>query len=484
MMKRRFGRATAVLAALAISGCDSPTGGGGGGGTILPITFTVTFDSAGGSEVTAQSVVEGTPATRPDNVSRAFTPAPGLYAGTLDTKYTLAEWRHNDAAWDFTTPVTANITLTAHWTAPTQTPIADVDPHDLAAVMVHVNATANSGAFTLAIGEEVVTRNHRLFNSNGVELTIVGVGGRRDIVFNADCDECSLFFVGHWEATTLESDSRLILGNNITLRGGQGANVYFSLILVSRTGHLIMEAGSEITGHTNHGAVDVWSGHGAAVHIEANAAFTMRGGYIRGNRASGTGTNLAGGVFVQNATSVFTMTGGSISGNFRGTGSDEVPADVFVSATVEDFTVSGNATIDRITLDRIRLSNPTRDYHAFITVGANWTGSINRLDLLGTGSVQDTISWQWTGDSILQAAQGITLTNAHVNNINSKYVIGGTEDGARDFASLNREIGIRDNAGVVRMGWGYYCGCGYRWCWVDNYCDDDWCPSPDGCQCD
>ena len=71
--------------------------------------FTVTFDSNGGSAVAAQDVVDGGKATEPD-------PAPTKANNTFDG------WTLNDAAYDFDTPVTASITLTATWTSSGPTP--------------------------------------------------------------------------------------------------------------------------------------------------------------------------------------------------------------------------------------------------------------------------------------------------------------------------------------------------------------------------
>ena len=65
--------------------------------------YTVTFDSDGGSSVTAQTVEYGSKATEPD-------PAP------TKSDYTFAGWTLSGEAYDFDTPVTADITLVATWT--------------------------------------------------------------------------------------------------------------------------------------------------------------------------------------------------------------------------------------------------------------------------------------------------------------------------------------------------------------------------------
>lgn len=67
-----------------------------------PTKYTITFDSQGGSEVAAQEVAENVAATAPE-------------APTKDG-YTFVEWLSGDAAYDWTAPVTGNLTLTAKWT--------------------------------------------------------------------------------------------------------------------------------------------------------------------------------------------------------------------------------------------------------------------------------------------------------------------------------------------------------------------------------
>ena len=65
-------------------------------------TVTVTFNTDGGSEVTAQTIPFGTVATLPEAPTKEG--------------YTLDGWYLDDAPFDYETLVEANITLTARWT--------------------------------------------------------------------------------------------------------------------------------------------------------------------------------------------------------------------------------------------------------------------------------------------------------------------------------------------------------------------------------
>ncbi len=63
--------------------------------------YTVTFNSNGGSSVASQQVAKGSYASKPTNPSK--------------TGHTFVEWQLNGQKFDFTTPITSNITLMAIW---------------------------------------------------------------------------------------------------------------------------------------------------------------------------------------------------------------------------------------------------------------------------------------------------------------------------------------------------------------------------------
>ena len=65
-------------------------------------TFTVIFDSAGGTEVPSQTVKRGDTAIKPTNPTR--------------DGYTFDGWYYKDELFDFSTPIMYAIKLTAHWT--------------------------------------------------------------------------------------------------------------------------------------------------------------------------------------------------------------------------------------------------------------------------------------------------------------------------------------------------------------------------------
>ena len=89
--------------------------------------YTVAFDSDGGSEVDSQTVAEGEAATKPKAPTKEG--------------YAFDKWLLNDEEYDFETPVTENITLTAAW-----------DPNDYT-VRFNSDGGSRTEAQTVAYGD-------------------------------------------------------------------------------------------------------------------------------------------------------------------------------------------------------------------------------------------------------------------------------------------------------------------------------------------
>lgn len=68
---------------------------------VNPQTWIVTFDANGGNSVTSQTINHNELAVEPNNPTRMG--------------YTFNGWLLNDVPFNFTTPITQNVTLTAHW---------------------------------------------------------------------------------------------------------------------------------------------------------------------------------------------------------------------------------------------------------------------------------------------------------------------------------------------------------------------------------
>ena len=76
-------------------------------------TFTVTFNTDGGSEVAAQTVEDGKSATKPDDPTKE--------------RFNFEGWFKGESLYDFASPVTSDLTLTAQWIIKTFTVTFNTD---------------------------------------------------------------------------------------------------------------------------------------------------------------------------------------------------------------------------------------------------------------------------------------------------------------------------------------------------------------------
>ena len=107
------------------TGYEATEDSGGWTVTALP-NYTVTFDADGGTPApAAQTVQKGSTATAPEAPTKA--------------DYTFAGWTLGGSAYDFSTPVTGNITLVAYWTS---SGINPTDPTSKQEVTVDTSLTA------------------------------------------------------------------------------------------------------------------------------------------------------------------------------------------------------------------------------------------------------------------------------------------------------------------------------------------------------
>ena len=303
--------------------------GGGGGGPTTP-TYTVTFDTDGGSAVAAiTGLTSGSTITAPAAPTKEFTGSittPGLYFGAIND-YTFVEWRRDGTAFDFATPITENITLTAHWTAPT--PIGGVAENNIGAAFTRVtqDGVANEGHYTLLLNTNVNSAYQVILPAAANRhLTIIGLDSMRTITFNG---------LGTNELFNISSTtSSITLGNNITLTSI--SNSERALVFINR-GTFTMESGSRITGHTNTSNNQL----SAAVEVGgADSHFIMNGGTIDNNRNSSP--QGEGGVRIR-ANARFTMTGGTITGNTRTT--TPTPRDLSIAANAGAISITGHNAI-------------------------------------------------------------------------------------------------------------------------------------------
>ena len=300
-------------------GVDGKDGENGKDGKDAAETFVVTFDFDNGDPAITQTVPAGgwvTSATGTAYFAKIFVPAtPGLYTGNL-LKHVFDGWTHNGARFDFSTPITADITLKARWKPPLFTPVlvSEVPVNNIDAAVAY--AKLNPGNYAMVINADINAGAQTL--DFLVHFGIIGIGGERIIQYTG-VPNAPLFLIDN---RTVTSAASLELGPNVTLRGIASSTT--NLVRVEN-GHFTMYPGSKITGHTTT------SPYGAVYVTGAENQFIMDGGEISGNHSGAV--NSSGGVFVDNGAS-FDMYGGSITGN------------TINPAAAMDVVLSGAASID------------------------------------------------------------------------------------------------------------------------------------------
>ena len=358
--------------------------------------YTVSFDPGGNGPVPPQIIAKGGLAERPPDPVKL---RPGLFRGTVEDHYAVYAFGGwfvpgSEIPFDFdSTAVNSNITLTARWTEPGPPRIAAVPPNDIGSAFDFL--VSNPGRYTLLISQDIESSGHSIALAHR-DLTIRGIGGERNIQFTG-CRNSRLLNLNH-------VNSRLTLGNNITLRGID--NSATNLVNL-QNGMLTMKPGSKITGHTT-------SGYAAALVIGSGpdgSLFLMEGGSISGNISTRNSSMATGGVYVIYPEQ-FEMSGGSISGNynaFNAAGNNN-PADVFVWDSV--ITISGTAQIGSLTMNK-----PDGNLDGAIILGGAFVGGVYTLNLrLHDVICIHTIISEWTAANVfvLRAAEGHSLTSADI----------------------------------------------------------------------
>jgi uncharacterized repeat protein (TIGR02543 family) len=295
----------------------------------IPKTYTVTFNSSGGTSVNPQTVTAGGKAAEPAAPTKA-NDAAGLYAGTPPASYTLDGWYNGGAKWNFAADaVTADITLTAKWAAPATIDLAGESGNNVVEKTVsYVNANPGS-AYTLVLGEDVSGATLQRLNQNNTTLSIISDGTtERKISFGNEG-----FIVGG--TTGSPRNAKLVIDGHVTLQGKTDNST--PLVGVYYGGSLDLKGNAKITGNSTFiaGGIDAQGGIdsgegvsitmsgnveisgntatnlGGGINLAGNITFTMSGNaLIKNNNASN-----GGGVSIGNQYVVFVMNGGEISNN-------------------------------------------------------------------------------------------------------------------------------------------------------------------------
>ncbi|MCL2763782.1 MAG: InlB B-repeat-containing protein [Treponema sp.] len=263
-----------------IAACGDDNGGGS-----ITVTYTVTFNSNGGSAVLSQTVSGGDKAARPIGVSQQVNFA-------LEGWYTDNNSFENK--WDFdTNTVTGNITLFARWQAVSQT-----DYEDFGAVLVTTTYTAantthwinaleaianggNNKAYIINITDDFSVESNHFYNSinntigdvSDVIVSLRGTGNTISTLPASEYEDGNILYIGSGQSFVLR---------NVNLKEQRDANYV--------------------------------GGHSGIVHID-NGAFILREGTVSGNYNE-EGWTVSHGVYIKDGS--FVIYGGKISDNMNG----------------------------------------------------------------------------------------------------------------------------------------------------------------------
>ena len=360
-------------------------------GGVANAFFILTFDADNGNPFNTQNVLGGGWAREPKDPKKSIAVETltsfGLYAtnaGMLNLVFDgwYAEGETN--SFDFDTPITEDIILTAKWTIPTISLTSTPGANIIDQTANYINA--NPSEYSLLLNNNVSiasAASNRTLKVSGVKLTLIGLESERTISLS---EAFRIFTVGAAGETGIE----LTLGNNITLFGWN-ANTQ-PVISVNNGATLTMLAGSKITGNVNSGGGSS-TGYGAAVSIEnVGSSFTMEGGEITGNTSTTSNSFSTGGLFAggSNPCSII-LNGGSITGNIGRN-------DVTVLQNTSSFILSGDAEIGTLMLNNYTNNFPT------ITIASGWNGNVASLNLRGTDATMSTVISWWEGKQIFVGA--------------------------------------------------------------------------------
>ena len=358
--------------------------------------FIVTFGEAGGVTPAAQNVPMGQTAAAPTGnfTSGLNAPIGGLFRAPANnwTDWTLY-WYLGEAEWDFADPVARDMHLTARWKTP-------YGPINLAGQWGNNIVSRgfdyvyeNPGNYYLFLGYSLTLPpgwpgpgiahtgiGGRLRNNS--RITLIGLGEERVIrrPGSAVLGSPNAYFGSLF---AVDDGAELILGNNITLGTVNNTLGMNPLVLVGPGGTVTMREASRITGHRlTHTVGQQWLGIGtAAVLVFEDGTFTMTGGEISGNSSVANFAGEASGLHALPGSTI-NLQGGRIVSNRGPAGTNGINS-VILGVSVEDdapinFTISGNAEVEDLVI--VRFGNVATRHT--ITVAQNWTGSINRLNLL------------------------------------------------------------------------------------------------------
>jgi len=429
-----------IAAVLFIAGCGEPE----------DPTYTVTFDSNGGTAVATQSgIAKDGLATKPANPSKTTGSTPTtagfwkLASGTI----TFTGWYEDgsDEPFDFDTPITKNITLKARYSGDEPdnltSSVISTGVKKLSTVITWLNTGSNAGAtdkFVLLLDAGTNDENGAIVMNKG-NLTIKGIGGSTGTdqvkiksAYEPTATASNLVFLTVGETSKGTTTPTLTL-NNIIVEGLAGTTedaygvlsidstnskaVGDSLVRVRYGATLNMEKGSSIRGHRSSATSgNGTNGNGSALciyggNLTMNGGATVEANESSANFTTPTNKNRVGGVYTYTPFASGTsgptvpvdlkISGGIINNNKCTTGNT---ADLYATEG-GTFALSGSTTIGELTIN----ADPSGANAVPAAIVVSGLNNPVGISLRSTAAVS-TVKTTWDGKHVLLGAGG-TLTS-------------------------------------------------------------------------
>jgi hypothetical protein len=271
-----------------------------------PGSYTVSFNTNGGSAVASQTVAEGSTVAYPEEPTKAEFYFDGWYDSTMSTPY------------NYGTPINASVTLHAKWLTEEDMIAKEFSPNKT--FEVYNTATWNTAKST--INEGGTGKNYAIKVTDGPDHIATGFSLEGLIIDETftpatftPTNTKVLIYAPENKTIRLSSTGNLfycksqtLILRSITLQGqGESVTNTDSLVRGVVGSALIMRPGAVLKDNKT-------SSYGGGVY--SAGSFTMSGGTISSNTAS-----TGGGVYIYDGT--FKMSGGTISDNTN-TGSTDI----------------------------------------------------------------------------------------------------------------------------------------------------------------
>jgi hypothetical protein len=379
-------------------------------GPFEPVTpsYTVTYDSDGGTTVSSQTIEEGSGdvVRQPTAPTKTVLTTPGLYKNF--TGYGFDGWYDGANKYTFGGTLTSNITLKAKWKIPDGVEVTPTGNDDLVTkAFAYFNASGTpaptvTDKYTLYINTDVNPAAAALtLTKANANLTITS-DSEREIKSPNLSTAPSKVFLTVGVASGQNTSISLTLKNVVVV--GSGVATGDSLIRVMNGASLILDNKATIEKHENSvGTTSAptsngTNGNGAVICVVDGGNLTIKSGaVIQDNKSTGnqSNKNLVGGIYAIGTAAnkaVINIEGGDISNNKC---TDGNTADVYITEDVI-LHMKGNLTIGELAI------NSDNGKYPDFQIDGKVTNKIKKLNLRSSVDSLKTVQDAWIGKVVFR----------------------------------------------------------------------------------